>query len=93
MDDITPNPGTTVTWNMFTGSEAEIVQLDKILLSRDGKEMSLEVLEPANAELYVLPAEGGEGEAENPGYVRVGFTAELKALNDYKLHVVLRPLQ
>ena len=93
VDDITPNPGTTVTWNMFTGSEAEIVQLDKILLSSDGKKMSLEVLEPANAELYVLPAEGGEGEAENPGYVRVGFTAELKALNDYKLHVVLRPLQ
>lgn len=92
IDEIIPLSATTVTWNMLTASNAEITKESMIMLSQDGKGMALEVKSPEDAKLFVLPAEGGAGEATNPGYVRVGFMADLKALNKCELHVTLSPL-
>ena len=92
VDDIVPLAGSTVTWNMITSAEATMDGSGKILLTSGDKKMSLEVLSPANAQLFILPAEGGEGNLSNPGYSRVGFTAPLTSDQTYELHVTLTPI-
>ena len=54
--------------------------------------MLLEIISPDNALIYILPAEGGEGEALNPDYMRVGFTAQLEKGKEYELRVTLTPI-
>lgn len=90
--DIIPLAGSTVTWNMITSAEATMDGSGKILLTSGDKKMSLEVLSPANAQLFILPAEGGEGNLSNPGYSRVGFTAPLTSGQTYELHVSITPI-
>ena len=92
VDDIIPLAGSTVTWNMITSAEATMDGSGKILLTSGDKKMSLEVLSPANAQLFILPAEGGEGNLSNPGYSRVGFTAPLTSGQTYELHVSITPI-
>ena len=91
-DEIIPSVNTTVTWNMVTPADAEIDSNGKILLTSGNKKMSLEVLSPANAQLFILPAEGGEGNLPNPDHLRVGFTAALTSGQSYELHVTLTPI-
>ena len=92
VDDIVPSAGTTVTWNMITPAEAATDGNGKIILTSGGRTMSLEVLSPANAEMFILPAEGGEGNLPNPDHLRVGFTAALTSGQSYELHVTLTPI-
>ena len=92
VDAIIPSVNTTVTWNMITPAEAEIDGSGKILLTSGNKKMSLEVQSPANVEMFVLPAEGGEGNIPNPDHLRVGFTAPLVFGQSYELHVILTPI-
>ena len=92
VDDIVPSAGTTVTWNMITPAEAATDGNGKIILTSGGRTMSLEVLSPANAEMFILPAEGGEGNLPNPDHLRVGFTAALTSGQSYELRVTLTPL-
>ena len=92
VDDIVPSAGTTVTWNMITPAEAATDGNRKIILTSGGKTMSLEVLSPANAEMFILPTEGGEGNLPNPDHLRVGFTASLKSGQLHELHVTLTPI-
>jgi hypothetical protein len=92
IDDIIPSKGTVVTWNMITPADAVADGDRKIILTFGGRKMSLEVLSPSNAEMFILPAEGGEGNLSNPDHLRVGFTAKLAAGQNYKLHVKLTML-
>ena len=92
VDDIVPSAGTTVTWNMITPAEAATDGNRKIILTSGGRTMSLEVLSPENAEMFILPAEGGEGNLPNPDHLRVGFTAALTSGQSYELRVTLTPL-
>ena len=92
VDNVIPSTSTTVTWNMVTPANAETEGNGKIILTSNGKKMSLQVLSPANAQLFILPAEGGEGNLSNPGYSRVGFTAPLSSDQTYNLHVTLTPI-
>lgn len=91
IDEIQPFEGTKMTWNMLTSADAVITEDGSIKLSKDGKIMILEVESPVQVELFLAPAEGGEGESTNEGYSRVGFKADLKALSEYKIHTTLRP--
>ena len=91
IDEIQPFEGTKMTWNMLTSADAVITEDGSIKLSKDGKIMILEVESPVQVELFLAPAEGGEGESTNEGYCRVGFKADLKALSEYKIHTTLRP--
>ena len=93
IDEVVPSVNTTVSWNMITPATAEITDDSKLMLSCAGKQMLLEVKSPSNAQLYVLPAEGGEGNLPNPDHVRVGFTAELSAAQQYELNVQLIPIK
>ena len=91
VDEVVPSVNTVVTWNMITSADATIDGDGRILLTSGNKKMSLEVLSPANAEMFILPAEGGEGNLPNPGYSRVGFNASLLSGQIYEMHVILTP--
>ena len=91
-DEIQPSVATRMTWNMLTSAEAVITEDGFIRLSKDGKTMVLEVESPVQVELFIAPAEGGEGESLNEGYCRVGYTVGLDALKEYKIHTILRPI-
>ena len=92
IDDIIPSKGTVVTWNMITPAEAVMDGNGKIILTSGSRKMSLEVLSPSNAEMFILPAEGGEGNLSNPDHLRVGFTSPLTTGQTYRLHVTLTPI-
>ena len=92
VDDLVTSTNTEVTWNMITAAEAEIESEMKMILTSGTKRMSLEVVSPANAQLFILPAEGGEGNLPNPDHLRVGFTAALTSGQSYELHVTLTPI-
>ena len=66
---------------------------NKIILSAGNQKMMLEIISPEDVQPYILPAEGGEGEALNPDYIRVGFTAQLVKDKEYELFVKLTPIQ
>lgn len=93
IDNVIPSENTQVRWNMITKAQPEMDGENKIILSSGNNKMMLEVVSPDNAQLYILPAEGGEGEALNPDYIRVGFTAQLVKDKEYELFVKLTPIQ
>ena len=93
IDNVIPSENTQVRWNMITKAQPEMYGENKIILSSGNNKMMLEVVFPDNAQLYILPAEGGEGEALNPDYIRVGFTAQLVKDKEYELFVKLTPIQ
>ena len=78
---------------MITKAQAQAYGNKKLILSSGDRKMLLEVVSPDNALVYILPAEGGEGEALNPDYMRVGFTADLANSKEYELRVTLTPIQ
>ena len=92
-DNVIPSEDTQVRWNMITKAQPEMDGENRIILSSGNNKMMLEVVSPDNAQLYILPAEGGEGEALNPDYIRVGFTAQLVKDKEYELFVKLTPIQ
>ena len=73
-------------------SDAAAEGQNKIILSSGGKQMHLEILSPSNAQIFILPAEGGEGNLPNPDHLRVGFTAQLTASQKYEMIVKLTPV-
>ena len=93
VDKVKPSTDTQVRWNMITKAQAQADGDKKLILSSGDRKMLLEVVSPDNALVYILPAEGGEGEALNPDYMRVGFTADLANSKEYELRVTLTPIQ
>ena len=93
VDDLVTSTNTEVTWNMITAAEAEIESEMRMILTSGTKKMSLEVVSPANAQLFILPAEGGEGNLPNPDHLRVGFKTQLSSGQKYELRVTLTPLK
>ena len=92
VDEVIPSVNTTVTWNMITPADAVADGQSRIILSSSGKRMLLEVISPSDAQVFILPAEGGEGNLPNPDHLRVGFTAQLSARQNYELNVKLTPV-
>lgn len=93
VDNVIPSSDTQVRWNMITKSQPEADGDRKVILSSGDRKMLLEVVSPDNALIYILPAEGDDGEALNPDYKRVGFTADLANGKEYELCVTLTPIQ
>ena len=92
VDNVIPTSDTQVRWNMITKAQPETDGDKKVILSSGDRRMLLKVVSPDNASIYILPAEGGEGEALNPDYMRVGFTAQLEKGKEYELRVTLTPI-
>lgn len=93
VDNVITSTDTQVRWNMITKAQPQSDGDNKVILSSGSRKMLLEVVSPDNALIYILPAEGGEGEALNPEYMRVGFTAQLEKGKEYELRVTLTPIQ
>ena len=93
IDDVIPSVDTKVRWNMLTMAKPVPDGNNRLILSSGTKKMMLEVVSPENAEVYIMPAEGGEGEKPNPDYTRIGFTADLDKGHEYELRVTLKPIQ
>ncbi|MBE6216073.1 MAG: hypothetical protein E7123_07595 [Bacteroidales bacterium] len=93
VDNVIPSADMQVRWNMITKAQPQADGDKKVILSSGSRQMHLEVVSPDNALIYILPAEGGEGEALNPDYMRVGFTAQLEKGKEYELRVTLTPIQ
>ena len=93
VDNVITSTDTQVRWNMITKAQPQSDGDNKVILSSGSRKMLLEVVSPDTALIYILPAEGGEGEAPNPDYMRVGFTAQLEKGKEYELRVTLTPIQ
>ena len=93
VDNVITSTDTQVRWNMITKAQPQSDGDNKVILSSGSRKMLLEVVSPDNALIYILPAEGSEGEALNPEYMRVGFTAQLEKGKEYELRVTLTPIQ
>ena len=93
IDNVIPSENTQVRWNMITTAQPEMDGENKIILSAGNQKMMLEIISPEDVQPYILPAEGGEGEALNLDYIRVGFTTQLVKDKEYELFVKLTPIQ
>ena len=92
IDDVHPIAKTQMTWNMLTTADATITADGRMRLDKNGRSMMLEVQSPVQIQWFIAPAEGSNGEGKKEGYCRVGFTADLGAVDEYKIHTKLFPL-
>jgi hypothetical protein len=69
-----------VRWQMLTGAEVTITGKNTAILTKDGKQLTLRVDEPANATLTTWSSQPTtDYDAPNPGTILIGFEAELPA--------------
>ncbi|MDO4949892.1 MAG: heparinase II/III family protein [Bacteroidales bacterium] len=69
-----------VTWTMVTPAEARIVNDNTIELTKDGKKLLLKVKSPAKVEMKIWTTQPDHDyDSPNPGTLRVGFEAKVKA--------------
>ena len=82
----------TVRWTMLTSAEASIKGKNTIELKKDGKKLTLQVVEPAQATMKTWStASPHDYDAPNPGTVLVGFEVKVPAHTKATLLVKLIP--
>ncbi|WP_080053726.1 heparinase II/III domain-containing protein [Spirosoma aerolatum] len=83
---------TTVRWTMLTQASVNLLGGSKAELTKDGKKLILDVVEPAGATLKTWSTDPpNEYDAANPGTIRVGFDVTLPANSKTALTVRLLP--
>lgn len=88
----TGKKGTTMRWTMLTPAKAELRGKNKIVLSRNGKHMRMEISAPVKIRLRTwstVPTTAYD--APNPGTMLVGFESALPANSHYTFRVKLIP--
>ncbi len=80
-DEITNNEmASTLQWNMVTPAKVKILDDRSIELTQNGKKMYLQVVSKCKVNLKTWSTDPVNSfDAENPGTIRVGFTADLAA--------------
>ncbi len=82
----------TIRWNMVTAAKVTILDEHTAELSKDGKTLLLQLLEPADAVLKTWPTTPThEYDAANPGTLFIGFEAKVPANTKAAITVVLTP--
>lgn len=82
----------TVRWQMLTEAEVSITGANTATLSRDGKELFLQVDEPANIQLTTWSTQPDtDYDVANPGTILVGFETEVPANKSETFQVKLIP--
>ena len=79
-------------WTMLTPAKAELRGKNKIVLSRNGKHMRMEISAPVKIRLRTwstVPTTAYD--APNPGTMLVGFESALPANSHYTFRVKLIP--
>ena len=88
----TGKKSTTMRWTMLTPSDAKLKGKNKIVLSRNGKRLVMEVNAPVKVHLKTWSTSPTTSyDAPNPGTVLVGFESTLPANSHYKFRVKLIP--
>ena len=88
----TGKKSTTMRWTMLTPSDANLKGKNKIVLSRNGKRLVMEVNAPVKVHLKTWSTSPTTSyDAPNPGTVLVGFESTLPANSHYKFRVKLIP--
>ena len=82
----------SVRWQMVTGAEIAITGKNTAILSKDGKQMTIRVDEPANVTLTTWSSQPEtDYDAPNPGTIILGFETELPANTSATLQVKMVP--
>jgi hypothetical protein len=82
----------SVRWQMVTGAEVAITGKNTATLSKDGKQMTIRVDEPANVTLTTWSSQPAtDYDAPNPGSIILGFETELPANASATLQVIMVP--
>ena len=82
----------TVRWTMLTTADARITGKNTIELKKDGKKLTLRVVEPANIRMKTwTTVPPNDYDAPNPGSVLVGFETDVAANGGTALSVLLIP--
>jgi len=85
---------TEVRWTMVTPAEAEIAGKNRILLTKDGREMMLEVKTPEQVEMKIWTNESHHSyDSDNPGTLRVGFVSKVPAGKKAEFHTSLKTVK
>jgi hypothetical protein len=88
----TPAAETTVRWVMLTPANVSVNGTNQAELTKDGKTLTLQVVEPANVELKTWPTDPTHDyDTPNPGTVLVGFEVKLPADSQSAITVSLTP--
>jgi hypothetical protein len=84
--------GATVRWTMLTAATVEVTGNNRAVLTKDGKKLLLEVVEPAEVNIVTWPtAPLHSYDAPNPGTTLVGFEVTLPAGAKQSITVLLVP--
>ncbi len=85
------NKSTTVRWTMMT-SATPVIKGNRILLSKEGHTLVLQVNAPGNIKMKTWPTEPTTNyDAANPGKSLVGFEFQLKPNQKQNIQVLLVP--
>ena len=88
----TLDKATTVRWTMVASEDAKITGKNTIELKKDGKQLKLEVAEPAEATMKTWSTDPTtEYDKPNPGTILVGFEVNVPAETSVALTVKLIP--
>jgi hypothetical protein len=86
------NRESVIRWNMLTGATAKITGKKSFELRKDGKTMTVTVVEPADIKLMTWSTKSpNDYDAENPNTVFIGFETTAKANADMNIVVTLAP--
>lgn len=81
-----------VRWQMLTGTDVTLTGKNTAILTKDGKQLTLRVDEPANVTLTTWSSQPTtDYDAPNPGTILVGFETELPANASAMFQIVLIP--
>ena len=92
-DEFTSSNPNSVRWAMLTRAEVKIGKNGRATLTRDGRELELRVLAPANAVLKIYPTDPPPNptDAPNPGTRLIGFEIKTEAGARQQIRVQLVP--
>jgi hypothetical protein len=81
-----------VRWQMLTGADVSITGKNTATLTKDGKQLTVRVDEPANITLTTWSSQPtADYDAPNPGTILLGFETELPANASAVIQVKLIP--
>lgn len=84
---------TKMRWTMLTPAKAKVKGKNKIILTQNGKRLTLQVDAPIKIDMKTWSTSPTTSyDAENPGTVLVGFETILPADSQYTFHIKLTPI-
>lgn len=91
-DEVQTDSAVTLRWTLLTPASVKITGANKAVLTQNGKQLTLEVREPATVTMKTWPTDPPHDyDAPNPGTALVGFEVHLPANTSSAITVALVP--